>query len=323
MKQTWYCFSAMKKKTTYRIRNWQEYDTALRRRGSLTLWLSEEALQNWITQEKSGQPGASPTYTDVAVETMATLKALFHLAGRQTEGLLASVFELMRVTLPVPDHSTLSRRLGQLGVRLPLKKGPLARHVVVDSTGVKVYGEGEWKVRQHGKVKRRTWRKLHLCVDEKTGEIVGAGASTHNVSDAEMLPEMLEEVPGTIRQVSGEGSYDQRKCYDAINKRKARAAIPPRRGACIWQHGNTQAERHVRDENLRRIRRVGKKQWKRESGYHRRSLSETTIFRYKAIFGDKLQTRKVENQFNEMFIKCAALNRMTYLGMPQSYKVAT
>jgi Transposase DDE domain len=312
----------MKKKTPYRIRNWQEYDIALRQRGSLTLWLSDEALQNWITEEKTGQPGASPIYSDLAIETMAMLKALFHQTGRQAEGFLASVFELMGVDLPVPDHSTLSRRLGQLDVKLPVRGWQKARHVVVDSTGVKVYGEGEWKVRQHGYSKRRTWRKLHLCVDEQTREIVAVGASTNNVSDAEMLPEMLEEVPGAIRQVSGDGSYDQRKCYDAVNKYKARATIPPRRGARIWQHGNTQAERHVRDENLRRIRQVGKKQWKRESGYHRRSLSETMVFRYKAIFGDKLQTRKVENQFNELFIKCAALNRMTHLGMPQSYKVA-
>jgi IS5 family transposase len=312
----------MKKKTTYRIRNWQEYDTALRQRGSLTLWLSEEALQNWTTKTKTGQPGASPTYTDLAIKTMATWKVLFHVAGRQAEGLRASVFELMGVRLPVPDHSTLSRRLEQLDVKRPVRELQRVRHVVVDSTGVKVYGEGEWKVRQHGKVKRRTWRKLHLCVDEKSGEIVVAGASTNNVSDAEMLPGMLEEVPGTIQQVSGDGSYDQRKCYEAINKHKARAAIPPRKGARIWQHGNTKAERHVRDENLRRIRRVGKRQWKRESGYHRRSLAETTVFRYKTIFGDRLQTRKVANQFNEMFIKCAALNRMTHLGMPQSYKVA-
>jgi IS5 family transposase len=311
----------MKKKTPYRIRNWQEYDTALRQRGSLTLWLNEEAMQNWTTQAKTGQPGASPTYTDLAIKTMATLKVLFHVAGRQAEGLLASVFELMGVRLPVPDHSTLSRRLEQLDVELPVRELQRVRHVVVDSTGVKVYGEGEWKVQQ-GRVKRRTWCKLHLCVDEKSGEIVVAGASTNKVSDAEMLPEMLEEVPGTIQQVSGDGSYDQRKCYEAINKHKARAAIPPRKGARIWQHGNTKAERHVRDENLRRIRRGEKRQWKRESGYHRRSLAETTVFRYKTIFGDRLQTRKVANQFNEMFIKCAALNRMTHLGMPQSYKVA-
>lgn len=310
-----------KKKPTYRIRNWREYDTNLRRRGSLTFWISEDLLSNWTTEEKTGERGASKTYTDAAIETMATLKFLFKLAGRQTEGLLASIFELLKVDLDVPDHTTLSRRLGNLDVRLPVKKAEKARHVVCDSTGVKVYGEGEWKVRQHGISKRRTWRKLHLCVDENTQEIVAVGASTNSVSDSEMLPVLLDEVEGEISQVSADGAFDQRKCYDSINKHKARASIPPRRGARIWQHGNSKAERVVRDENLRLIRKHGRKKWKEDSNYHRRSLSETAVFRYKTIFGDRLQSRKMDNQFNETFIKCSALNRMTHLGMPQSYKV--
>ncbi|MFN7944705.1 MAG: IS5 family transposase [Blastocatellia bacterium] len=311
----------MKKKTTYRIRNWKEYNAALRRRGSLTVWITDDVRTHWRTEEKTGRRGASDQYTDLAIETMATVQAIYSLAGRQTEGFLASVFKLLRLDLPVPDHSTLSRRRSRLTVTLPLKRVRRARHVVVDSTGVKVYGEGEWKVRQHGWSKRRTWRKLHLCVDEATKEIVSACASTNDVSDDELLPEMLQDVPGEVEQVSGDGSYDKRKCYEAISGRKARAAIPPRKGARIWQHGNCKATRHARDENLRRIRAVGRKQWKRESGYHRRSLAETTVFRFKVSFGERLQTRRVENQFSEMFIKCAALNRMVHLGMPQSHKV--
>lgn len=309
-------------KSRYCIRNWQQYDLALQQRGSLSFWIGDDALRDWTTQEKSGQRGACITYTDLAIKTMATVQAVFHLAQRPTEGFLNSVFCLMGVALKSPDHTTLSRRLGQLEVKLPLKRLKKARHVVVDSTGVKVYGEGEWKVREHGWSKRRTWRKLHLCVDEETKEIISACASTHNVSDGEMLPELLSELPGTIRQVSGDGQYDQRKCYEAMNRHKAQGAIPPRKGARIWRHGNTKAERHVRDENVRRIRGVGRKQWKRESGYHRRSLAETTVFRYKGIFGDRVQARKVENQFAEMFIKCAALNRMAHLGLPQSEKIA-
>lgn len=312
----------MKNKPAYRIRNWAEYDTSLRRRGSLTLWISQELLENWTMKEKTGGRGASPTYTDAAIETLAVLKYLFRQASRQAEGLLVSIFELMQVTLPVPDHTTLSRRLAKLEVRLPVKPRRAARHIVCDSTGVKVYGEGEWKVRQHGYSKRRTWRKLHLSVDEETREIIVAGGSTNSVSDGEMLPVMLAEVGDEVCQVSADGIYDQRKCYEAINRLSARAAIPPRRGARIWQHGNTKAERLARDENLRSIRKQGRKGWKQECGYHRRSLAETAVFRYKITFGDKLHSRKVENQFNEMFIKCAALNRMAHLGMPQSYKVA-
>jgi hypothetical protein len=312
----------MKTKATYRIRNWREYDTSLRRRGSLTFWISQELIENWTTTEKSGGRGASPTYTDAAIEAMAMVKYLFRQASRQTEGLLCSIFKMLKVRLPVPDHTTFSRRLARLAVRLPVKEVGRARHVVCDSTGVKVYGEGEWKVRQHGVTKRRTWRKLHLSVDEESREIIVAGGSTNSVSDGEMLPVMLAEITDEIRQVSCDGIYDQRKCYKAINRLRARAIIPPRRGARIWQHGNKRAERLGRDENLREIRKNGRKKWKEDAGYHRRSLAETTVFRYKMTFGDKLHSRKIENQFNEMFIKCAALNNMVHLGMPQTYKVA-
>lgn len=312
----------MKKKTAYRIRNWREYNRALKQRGSLTVWVSQDAIANWTTNDLTGEPGASPTYTNLAIETMATVQAIYSLAGRQTQGFLQSIFELMKIALTVPDHSTLSRRRRGLKVTLPIQNWSRPRHLVVDSTGVKVYGEGEWKVRQHGVSKRRTWLKLHLCVDEATMEIVSAVASTNDISDAEVLPDLLQDVPGKIEQVSADGAYDQRKCYDALNKHGAKAAIPPRKGARIWQHGNRKAERHVRDQNLRHIRKAGRKQWKIESNYHRRSLAETTMFRFKTIFGDRLQTRRIENQFKELLLKTSILNQMTHLGMPDTIKIA-
>src|SRR5215813_11285549 len=175
---TWYAFLAMKKKASYRIRNWSEYNASLKQRGRLTIWVSPEAVANWTTDELTGEPGASPTYTDLAIETMATVQAIYGLAGRQTQGFLQSLFELMKLDLTAPDHSTLSRRRRQLTITLPVKDWSKPRHLVVDSTGVKVYGEGEWKVRQHGVGKRRTWRKLHFCIDEATLEIVSVVAST-------------------------------------------------------------------------------------------------------------------------------------------------
>lgn len=196
-----------------------------------------------------------------------------------------------------------------------------ARHVVVDSTGVKVYGEGEWKTHQHGISKRRTWHKLHLGVDEETGEILAVVVSTNDISDGEVLPDLVNAIEDEIEQVSADGAYDQRQCYDAIRGRNAKAAIPPRKGAKIWQHGNSKTQRHNRDENLRRIRRVGRKAWKRESNYHRRSLSETTMFRFKTIFGGNLSSRKFDNQAVELFIECAALNRMIQIAKPNSYEV--
>lgn len=311
----------MKKNTRYRIRNWPDYNRSLKKRGSLTFWISPEAIANWTSSELTGERGASPTYTDVAIETMATVQAIFSLAGRQTQGFLESVFELMKLDLTVPDHSTLSRRRRHLTIGLPVQEWAKSRHLVVDSTGVKVYGDGEWKVRQHGIGKRRTWRKIHFCTDEATLEVVSVVASTNDLSDAEALPDLLENVPGRIEQVSADGAYDQRKCYELLNQHQARAAIPPRKGARIWHHANGKMERHARDENLRRIREVGRKQWKQESDYHRRSLAETTVFRFKMIFGDRLQTRNVGNQFKELILKTAILNQMTHLGMPDSYQV--
>ena len=311
----------MKKKTAYRIRNWREYNRALKQRGSLTVWVSQDALAHWTTNDLTGAPGASPTYTDLAIETMAAVQAIYRLAGRQTQGFLQSIFALMKLALTVPDHSTLSRRRRGLKVTLPIQDWSKPRHLVVDSTGVKVYGEGEWKVRQHGVSKRRTWLKLHLCVDAATLETVSAVASTNDISDAEVLADLLAGVPGKLEQVSADGAYDQRKCYDTLNQHHAKAAIPPRKGARIWQHGNCKTERHVRDQNLRRIRQVGRQQWKQESNYHRRSLAETTVFRFKTIFGDRLQTRRVENQFKELLLKTSILNQMTHLGMPDSIKI--
>jgi len=308
-------------KSQYRIRNWSEYDAALKQRGNLTFWLSEEVIEQWLNQEKTGRKGASNKYSDLAIELMATLQLLFGLAGRQTEGFLESVFALMGVEAPVPDHSTLSRRLSKLEIDLPVVPAAEALHVVVDSTGVKVYGEGEWKTRQHGAGKRRTWRKLHVGVNEATGEIVNYLVTTNNVSDDEALAELLDGVDGEIRQVSADGAYDKRKCYDTITQRGAKAVIPPRKDAVIWQHGNCKAPAHPRDENLRRIRKVGRKKWKRESAYHRRSLAETTMFRLKTIFGGRVRRRTFDNQAVELFIQCAMLNRMIQIAKPSSYRV--
>lgn len=314
----------MKKKAKYRIRNWSDYNRSLVNRGSLTFWISEELLDNWIEEEKTGERGASPRYTEAAIMAMASVKFVFQQAGRQTCGLVTSIFRLLRVDLPVPDHSTLSRRMAGTAVGLPIKASEKPRHLVIDSTGLKVYGEGEWKVRTHGISKRRTWRKLHLCIDAATGEVIVAAASENSVSDCQMFPEIVRLVEEEVEQISADGSYDRRKVYTALNDRKIkRAAIPPRKGAKIWQHGNSGKERLIRDENLREVRKKGRAKWKREVNYHRRSLAETAMFRFKTIFSEKLQSRKQENQFQEMIIKSAALNRMTHLGMPDSYKVIT
>ncbi len=179
----------------------------------------------------------------------------------------------MGIGLPVPEHSTLSRRLGKVSVALPVVPSRGAIHVVVDSTGVKVYGEGEWKVRQHGVDKRRSWRKLHVGVNEATGEILAVVVSTNNVSDDDALADILDGIEEEIEQVSGDGAYDKRKCYEAIAEHGAKATIPPRKDAVMWQEEFEAGKVHPRNEAIERIEQVGRQQWKQESGYHRRSLA--------------------------------------------------
>jgi hypothetical protein len=310
-----------KRRTQYRIRNWPEYNAALIGRGRLTLWVDDDALRAWRYTGPS-QRGAQYVYAEAAIQCVLTLRVVYRLALRATEGLARSVFALLEVALPVPSYSTLSRRAGEAGVALGAlpRSGPL--HLVIDSSGFKVYGEGEWKVRQHGWGKRRTWRKLHIGVDEATGEVVAAVASEASAADDDVLPDLLAQVGGEIRQVSADGAYDKRKCYEALEEYGARAVIPPRRDAKIWQHGNSAGLPWQRDENLRAIRRLGRRRWKQRAGYHRRSLAETAFFRLKALFGPAVQARGFAQQATDLFLRVAALNRMTHLGMPESYRLA-
>jgi Transposase DDE domain len=231
------------------------------------------------------------------------------------------VLGLLKVELPVPDYTTLCRRRRQLAVSLSRVATGDPLHVVVDATGIKVYGEGEWKVRSHGWSKRRTWCKLHVGVDAASGEIVAAAVTSNDLSDGQLLPDLLDQIDDPIAQVSGDGAYDTRDCFAAISERQAQAAIPPRRGARIWQHGNSANPPLARDENLRCIRRIGRKRWKRACGYHRRSLAETAMFRIKTLFGERVRSYGFEGQAAELLIRCGALNRMTHVGMPDSYAV--
>lgn len=254
---------------------------------------------------------------------MLTLKEVFHLTHREVEGFVRSLFELMEISLPVPDASTLSRRGKTLKVKMPqTRAGEI--NLVLDSTGLKIYGEGEWKVRKHGYSKRRTWRKLHLGGNPETGDIVAAVLTENSVSDDAVVQALLEQIEETLRACAGDGAYDKRKVYEALNTHSPEVAIliPPRKNAHIWQHGNAKAARHKRDENLRYIRQHGRQTWKQETGYHMRSLVETIMFRLKVIFGDKLSARLLETQTTQALIRCLALNKMTQLGMPDSYQVA-
>lgn len=309
-------------KPLYRVQNWSDYEKALVQRGSITFWMTEDFENVWLYAGEK-QRGSQFDYSNKAIEIMLTLKEIFHLPNRSVEGFVRSLFQMMKIDLPVPDHTTLSKRGKTLKVKLPKKcKGSL--NVVMDSTGLKVYGEGEWKVRKHGYSKHRTWRKLHLGGNPDNGEIVAVILTGNNTSDDTVVKEMLVQIEQTLLSCAADGAYDKRKVYDALNEHSPEVdiLIPPRKNAHIWQHGNSKQERLKRDENLRYIRQHGRQQWKDDSGYHIRSLAETFMFRLKTIFGDKLSARLLKTQITQALIRCAALNKMTHTGMPESYLVA-
>lgn len=309
-------------KVLYRVKNWSEYDKALVKRGSITFWMSDDFEKSWrYIGEK--QRGSQFDYSDQAILIMLTIKEVFHLTNRGVEGFVCSIFQMMRINLPVPDHTTLSKRGKEVRVSLP-KKANQKLNIVMDSTGLKIYGEGEWKVRQHGVSKRRTWRKLHIGANPEDGEIQAVILTENSISDDMAVADLLKQIEQEIEEFAADGAHDKRKVYDSLNAHSpnVKILIPPRKNARIWKHGNIKSERLKRDENLRSIRKHGRKAWKENSGYHVRSLSEAAMFRLKTIFGDELSARLLETQTTQALVRCAALNRMTHLGMPQSYKVA-
>lgn len=310
-----------KNKKKYKIRNWSDYNESLKQRGTMEVWINDDVLDKWKALP-SGRPGAQLIYSDLAIQTVLQIGKVFHQKLRQAEGLLKNIFRLMRVKLSVPDYSTVSRRGADLNVLLTkkAKKKGEKTIVVIDSTGLKVYGEGEWKVRQHGVAKRRTWRKAHLMV--ANGEIRAAELTENNVADCDAFENLLNQEEGDIDTVAGDGGYDREKVYQACLKRKIKnVLIPPQKNAKIKLHGNLKSEPHPRDKNLRRIRQTTRKRWKEKSGYHVRSLAETMMFRFKTILGDKLNARKLENQVTEFLTSVSIMNRITELGMPDSYAV--
>jgi Transposase DDE domain len=310
----------VKNKTTkpkYRIRNWNQYNSALTSRGSLTIWFDPHSRANWINFNFTGRRGRPLKYSDAAIECCLVIREVFHLPLRQTQGLVCSILQLMQIELPAPHYSLLSRRARRLRVKLTANRTNYIKHLVLDASGLKVYGEGEWKVRLHGADKRRTWRKLHISMDADSHQLASALLTNKDVVDPRCLPGLLKQVDAAIENVYGDGAYDSRHCYRAIYKRKARPIIPPRQRSTLWEDDYLKD----RNKNLRGVRRLGLEGWKKRSGYHKRSLVETAFYRLKTIFSDRLRNRREDTQTTEVMIRCMALNRITQLGMPESSRV--
>lgn len=310
-------------KRHYRVRNWVQYNEALVKRGSLNFWFDEETLSQWHKTGISGQRGRPVIYSDMAIICALTLRSLFHLTLRATEGFVASLIMMMHLTIHCPDYSTLCKRQKSLGIELPRrqKKCDEVTDVVFDATGLKVYGEGEWKVRQYGYSRRRAWRKLTILLDAEHQEIINAVLSTNDYNDKELLPELLAGVEEKLGDAIGDGGYDSHAQFGLLSAQGANPLIPPRQDAKIKRHGNNRAAPLARDKVVRQIRLLGRKGWKKSVGYHRRSLVETAMFRLKKLFGGHLANREFKHQATEAFIRCRSLNLITQMGMPESYAI--
>ena len=305
----------------YRVRNWSHYNRALIARGGLTFWIDESALATWRNTQGRLGAGAPRIYSDTAIQCAVMVKSVYCLSLRAAQGFVASVLRLMRLDLPVPNYSTVCRRQGALTVPTLSSPKSQPRHIVIDATGLRVYGAGEWHAQKHRGGRRRTWRKLHLGVDEHTKEIVAVEITASHVHDSRMLPSLLAQISGKVCQVSGDGAYDTKACYDSIGQRGAKAAIPPRRNAkqmrCDQAHGTLA----IRDANLCQIQQQGRYAWRVASGCTRQSLAENAMFRFKRIFGSRFRARRFDNQRMEGWIKCMVLNRIVSLGMPESERM--
>ena len=273
-------------KSQYRVRNWPEYEASLQKRGDLTVWLSDEALDAW-REIPSGKPGGQRTYADIAIEAALTIRMVFHLPLRQTEGFLRSLASLLDVDLPIPDHTTLSRRLKTLRVirfRRLATDGPI--HLLIDSTGLRIHVGHLRKP-----PKNRAWRKLHLVVDASTGEIVASDLTARRTHDCTQVPALLEQIADSIASVSADGAYDTKAVYEAAHEhgggRAVRVLIPPGRDAQLSPMPSVALRE--RNRNIRSIRELGRREWHRSSGYSKRSMVENTVFRYKTIIGRSMR----------------------------------
>jgi len=305
-----------KYKTKYRVGNWPEYERALVRRGDVTFWLSADAIDTW-KPAPSGRRGAQRKFSDHAIETALTLRLVFGLPLRQAEGFLRSVLSLMRVNLDAPDHTTLSRRSQHLEVkfhRVPAT-GPI--HLIVDATGLSIVGEGEWAAVKHGGSGRRGWKKLHLGVDG-SGVIVAHTLTDGTADDAPTGLKLIDAVNVDISSVTADGAYDTIAIYEAAAVRGATVVIPPTKTAAVSRR---RPRSSPRDHTIRRVKQVGRRRWKKESGYHRQARVENVFFRYKSIIGDRLRARHPGAQETEAAIACNILNRMTELGRPASFAI--
>lgn len=303
-------------KPLYKVTNWPEYNASLRRRGDFTMWFTEEAIAQWCPA-KTGARGRPTKYSNVAIETALFIRQVFHLALRQTEGFMKSLARSLKVEISIPDFSCISKRSISLPRYALSKFLDPGSFVIVDSTGLKVYGKDEWHQEKHDVAARRTWRKLHLAIDEHQ-QVLACELTPPDVGDTTAVPDLLDQITTPFETFMGDGAYDGEPVVQAVLAKQsdAQVIIPPHKSAVLSATGTT-----WRDQHIEAIAQKGRAAWQRITGYNFRSHVELAMQRYKRIFGNTMKARALARQKTEAWISASALNRMTSFGMPVSVKI--
>lgn len=311
-------------KDTHKIKNWKKYNKSLEQRGDFSIWIEGSVLRSWIDLTPKKVVGEQ-LYPCAVIEACLILGKIYHQKLRQSVGFVRGLMKVMgHKNIMIPDFSTLSRRQGSLKVVFSdafsrLEKGEKL-DICIDSTGLKVYGEGEWKVRKHGASKRRTWMKLHIGIDANTQEIISVKLTDNTADDATTAKGMLKDKMHQIKSFRGDGGYDDTTFRKCLGNGIIQIIPPPKNAVVCKPTKKKPVPEHLfqRNEAVERIAVVELKEWKKEKDYHKRSLNEVAMFRYKTTFGGELSARKLENQETEVLLGCKVLNRFAQMGMPQS-----
>jgi len=303
----------------YKVMNWREYEAGLIRRGSITFWFSDEALADWHPCISQKTRGGQKKYSDVAIQTCLTMRLIYSLALRQTEGFVNSLIGLLDVDISSPDHTTMSRRSVDLEVVTEALKQDGDLDILIDSTGLKVFGAGQWREEKHGKGKRKIWKKLHMAVDQKSHIIAASTLTTHLVGDSSQVIPLLDQIEGDVASVKADGAYEGGPLRQALDDREIKGVFPPPSDAVLSKQAGSKPTQ--RDKDIMRIQKDGREVWEYASGYSKRNMVENAIFRYKNNIGDKLRSKTDDRQEVEVTLGIHLLNQMTKLGMPESVRV--
>lgn len=306
------------KREKHKVINWKSYNRSLKNRGNITIWFDEQIKDNWY-YVGSRKPGGKIEYNDTAIEFILTIKYLFHLGYRQVEGFMEGILKQAQIDdLKVPCYSQIQRRASEIEVDIRVRKGTKQNLVVVvDSTGLKVYGEGEWKVRKHGWNKHREWRKIHVASDGEDLEKLAVVVTGNEVDDSTAGVATINQIEESIDKLAADGAYDKKELRNGISE-QIEQIIPPPKNAVLSEDEKMKQ----RNEAIKEINNIGREKRKEKNGYHIRSKSEINMYRYKKTFSGEMNSRKTKNEIPEVKIKCKILNKFLLIGMPKSIKVA-